>query len=279
MWVIKKINNNVAICRDNNQRELIAFGKAIGFHEMPYEITDMALIDQTYYAIDASYVALLNEIPEVIFDISTRTVNYARAKLSYDFSNNLIFALADHINFAIERQKKHLYIRNQMVYDIQYFYEKEMEIGETAVRLIWNELKIRLPKEEAGNIALYFINAKAMTQAADEKENDDYVIEDITCMVEDTFDLTVNRRDFNYSRFVTHLQYLLKRVGDGIAIQSDNKDIFTEIRNSYPEIYKCAVSIAEYLAKTRDWQGTDEELLYLMLHINRLIAREDCHQQ
>ena len=35
MKVIKKINNNVALCLDGNQRELIAFGKGIGFKPIP----------------------------------------------------------------------------------------------------------------------------------------------------------------------------------------------------------------------------------------------------
>ena len=38
MKVIKKINNNVAICLDNNGKELIAFGNGIGFPKVPYEI-------------------------------------------------------------------------------------------------------------------------------------------------------------------------------------------------------------------------------------------------
>ena len=42
MIVLKKINNNVAICRDGNQRELIAIGRGIGFPPTPYELTDLS---------------------------------------------------------------------------------------------------------------------------------------------------------------------------------------------------------------------------------------------
>ena len=48
MKVIKKINNNVALCLDGNQRELIAFGKGIGFKPIPYELTDLSVIERTY---------------------------------------------------------------------------------------------------------------------------------------------------------------------------------------------------------------------------------------
>ena len=52
MKAIRKINNNVAICIDNNDKELIAFGKGIGFPKMPYEITDLSIIQMTFYRID-----------------------------------------------------------------------------------------------------------------------------------------------------------------------------------------------------------------------------------
>ena len=40
MKAIKKINNNVAICLDSHNRELVAFGKGIGFPKMPYSIQE-----------------------------------------------------------------------------------------------------------------------------------------------------------------------------------------------------------------------------------------------
>ena len=59
MKVIKKINNNVAICLDNNT-ELIAFGKGIGFKQMPYELADLSVVTRTYYGVDRKYFDLLN---------------------------------------------------------------------------------------------------------------------------------------------------------------------------------------------------------------------------
>lgn len=37
MEVYKKINNNVALARDAKGRELVVFGKGIGFASLPYE--------------------------------------------------------------------------------------------------------------------------------------------------------------------------------------------------------------------------------------------------
>ena len=56
MQVIKKINNNFAICVDGEGNELIAFGKGIGFPKVPYEIEDLSVINRTFYDIDQKYL-------------------------------------------------------------------------------------------------------------------------------------------------------------------------------------------------------------------------------
>ena len=111
MKVIKKINNNVAICVDNNNHELIAFGKGIGFPQMPYELTDLNKIDRTYYGVNQNYLGLLDEIPEDIFEISAKIVDYAKGKIMNEVNSNITFTLADHINFAIQRYKKNMVIK------------------------------------------------------------------------------------------------------------------------------------------------------------------------
>ena len=53
MQVIKRINNNVAVCLDQNHDELVAFGKGIGYPKTPYELTDLSKIKLTFYRIDS----------------------------------------------------------------------------------------------------------------------------------------------------------------------------------------------------------------------------------
>ena len=63
MKIIQNINNNVAICLDDNNHEVVAFGKGIGFRKPPYEI-ELSQIDRTYYNLSSHYIALLDELPE-----------------------------------------------------------------------------------------------------------------------------------------------------------------------------------------------------------------------
>ena len=59
MEVYKKINNNVALARDAKGRELVVFGKGIGFVSMPYELTDLSRIQRTFYDVNERYFDLL----------------------------------------------------------------------------------------------------------------------------------------------------------------------------------------------------------------------------
>ena len=102
------------------------------------------------------------------------------------------------------------------------------------------------------------------------------LIEDVTGIIETKFKITIDKEGFNYSRFVSHMQYLLKRQKDDQMIVSDNASLYETIKTEYPDIYLCATDINQYLSDNYGWNLTDEEEMYLMLHLNRLCSREAC---
>lgn len=136
MWVIKKINNNVAMGKDSRNREVVLFGKGIGFHQMPYELNDLSRIDRSYYGVSTSLLSLLDEIDEEIWNLTFRIVDRGKVVLNTNLKSSFTFVLADHLNFAVERIKKGLVISNPLQYDIEHLYEKEMELAEWAISLI-----------------------------------------------------------------------------------------------------------------------------------------------
>ncbi len=277
MKVIKKINNNVAICLDQNGKELIAFGKGIGFPKMPYEIDDLRKISRTYYGVNPKLTNLLNDIPEEIFEISATIVDYSKSKIQYQLNSNAVFTLADHINFAIQRYNEKNMIKMPILYDLEHLYAIEVDIGKRAVLYINKKMNIHLPMSEAAGIALHFINAENIQKNSSEEFDDKQIISDITKLIEDVLNIKINKRSFNYSRFVTHMQYLLKRQKGHIEISSENKKLYQKLIEEFPDVYQCSRKINEYTQKVLQWNLADEELLYLILHINRLSSRGDCN--
>ncbi|MFV0479036.1 MAG: PRD domain-containing protein [Anaerorhabdus sp.] len=275
MRVVKNINNNVALCLDSKGNEVIAFGKGIGWAKAPYDI-DIKVIEKTFYNMDAAVIDIFNEIEPEIIELASTVVDYARTKLDIPFNNSIVLTLADHINFAIKRLNSGMNIKYPLYYDIKQMYEQEMDIGQYALKLIVKSLKIYLPKEEASNIAIHFINAEKALKSSDQVIDEEQYIEHITKVIEEFLNVSLNKDSFNYSRFATHMQYLFKRRNNGKEITSENDKLYKSLVETFPRTYECALCVNDYLSIKLEWDLSNEELLYLMLHINRLCAREDC---
>lgn len=274
MKVIRNINNNVAVCLDNNNHEVIAFGKGIGFKKAPYEIA-LSQIERTYYNLEPHYIALLDELPADVMDVTFEIVQKGSSYLKTEFNTVFWFSLCDHINFAIQNMKKGLVLSNPMTNEIRHFYEREMKLGEWAIKHISKRLSVRLPQSEVGNIAMHFINAGQQVKQAEERDDIEHFVDDITDIVESGMNVIIDRDSFSYSRFVTHLKYLLKRSANLNMPESENEKLYESVCEEFPELKKVGEKVKEYIAATLQVEPAKEEILYLMIHINRLCARED----
>lgn len=125
----KKINNNVALAVDSAGKEIVVFGRGIGFPAMPYELTGLSKIQRTFYDIKSSYVEMVAALPEDLMLLAADIVEIARCELNCDLNPNLPITLANHLNFAIERYQTGLEVHSPLTYDIVRFYPVEMRWG------------------------------------------------------------------------------------------------------------------------------------------------------
>jgi len=277
MKLIKHINNNFAVAEDSVGNVVIVQGKGIGFGDLPRELKDFNGIVRTYYNLDESYVGMINDIPSEVITLSGKIIDKVVNTIDCKLSANIIITLADHICFSIERHKKDMNIKMPILYDVKNLYDKEYAIGVYALKLIREELYEFLPEAEAAYIALHIINAEQMEIS--KSVSNDIIISNITKLIEDEYNIKISKDSFNYSRFVSHMNYLLKRSEANQLIQSKNERIFEKISNEYPKSFICANKITKYLKKLLSIKLNDEEKLYLMLHINRLCSREACNNR
>lgn len=271
MKVVKNINNNVSLCLDSQGREVIAFGKGIGFTKPPYEIP-MDKIERTFYDVDECYLSAITDIPADIIRVTTAIIDYANLKLDNRFSSKAIITLTDHIQFAIKRKQEHIYVKFPFLYEIKHLYPREIEIGYYAVDMIAKYLDVELGEEEAASIVLHLIDYDKRMNAESNTEED--MIEKCRMIVEQKMGVTIDEKGFNYYRFVQHMHYLLERTKKKQNNTMHNDKLFQEMKVEYPAMYECAFEIAKKLKVDLN----EEEMLYLVLHINRLCAREDCYQ-
>ena len=71
------------------------------------------------------------------------------------------------------------------------------------------------------------------------------------------------------------MEYLLQRLFKHQHIDSDNMQMYTSIREEYPQISACVDKITSYYHAQLGVELTEEEKLYLILHVNRVCAKEN----
>jgi beta-glucoside operon transcriptional antiterminator len=77
------------------------------------------------------------------------------------------------------------------------------------------------------------------------------------------------------ARFVTHLRDLVVRQQQGRTADIPEEAMAAVLRESRPREYDCAVRIAHLLAERFGWPVDRAEVLYLALHVSRLVAEAD----
>ncbi|WMC92384.1 PRD domain-containing protein [Kineothrix sp. MB12-C1] len=272
MKIIKNINNNISLCLDSNGREVIAFGKGIGFIKPPCEVP-LNKIERTFYNIKEFGYDAIKDIPSSVIKAAMRIVDGVERELNVTLMSTATLALADHINFAIQRMNEHIVLDLPIQEDIKQIYPDEMKQAYKALTIIEEETGVTLDRNEVGTIALHFINNQI-----DGKENNKVISKDILkesiALIEKEFDISINVESFNYSRFATHVDYLLTRLLKNNQIKSVNISMYETLKLQYPNTYCCVADINTLFKEKLNIALSDEEKLYLILHINRLCSRE-----
>lgn len=276
MIVVKNINNNVALCLDSKGQEVVVFGKGVGFLKPPSEVP-LSKIQRTFYDLNRKFLPLLDDIPLDVIDFTAQQVAQIRGQLPYETNANLIMTLADHLAFAMTRAKKGIYTPMPSIYEMEQNYPVEVGIGRQIIKAMEQTFHVKLPKGEVQGVAMHFINASLGSPSSGQltaEEEYETIVERMTQIVEYALQVTIRRDTFNYARFATHVQYLLKRVQEESSIDSDNLQVYASIRDEYKDVSACVDQIHEYLQRNWSIDLSEEEKLYLIMHINRVISQK-----
>lgn len=279
MLITKAINNNVVLAEDENGRELVLFGKGLGFRGAPSYIEDESNIQRSFRDVSPELYDALASLTDDVIIIASGIVDIARQELNCKLNPNLIFTIADHLQFAIERARNDKVIPNPLSEEVRFVYPREYEVGRRGVLLVKAiDEDVDFPDFEAAAIALHVVNAESLDEGGSEALSRNMslvvksaeVLEAVTDIVQRTLDIEIDRCSYSYVRFVTHMRFLIGRLMKGEIEQTRNSSLFRQATNDFSDAYVCARTIDEYLRTKHGWNCSDEELLYLMMHINRL---------
>ncbi|PTQ82218.1 BglG family transcriptional antiterminator [Trichococcus patagoniensis] len=275
MKIEKIINNNLVKSRNDRNQELIVMGKGIGFKKDVGTEIDESLISQVYVSEDNTssnkLAEILASVPIEIIQLTNEIVGFARASLGKRLSDNIYLTLTDHISFAVERFREGIAIENALLWEIKRFYNHEYLIGKEALTIIEQRIGIKLPEDEAGFIALHFVNATMDSLGIEKAAQLAQTVQSILNIVKYHFNIDLNEYSIHYERFVTHLKFFVQRIISGTELKDDEDSFMLALKERYMDEYKCALKIEKFIEQDFGRSLTDNEIIYLTIHIRRVI--------
>ncbi len=269
----KRLNNNVVVAVSDSGDERILFGRGLGYGVEKGDLVDESLVERVFVLQDQvarnKLADLLDTISVDYIEVAQQVYEYAESHLTVPVSDNVIVHLADHMHMAVQREREGAEIKNMMLQEIQRFYQEEFRVGEYAAQQINARFGTSLAEDEAGFIALHVVNAQLhqgsrgvsltrITQA----------IQDIERIVRmrytDEIDITTD----GYRRFMTHLKFFVERLfSENQPSRHQVGKMLDTVREAYPQASDCVASIDSFLRERYSYELTDDESLYLTIHV------------
>ena len=269
----KVINNNIISAYEKSGAEVIVMGRGIGFKKKQGEMVPADQISKIFRiksrTLAEQFKELLANMPLERVRISDEIISHAKDHLKLKLNQSIYVTLTDHINFAIERVSQGIEPQNALLWEIKRFYPQEFQLGIYALELIQDRLDILLPEDEAGFIALHFVNAEYGTDIRDAVKFPDQM-QTIVDIVERDLGILLDESSLHYERFMTHIKFLIQRIYRKELLSSEDRELSLLMQRKYPREYQCSLKVAEYIMQATGSRLSEEEIMYLSVHIRRV---------
>lgn len=276
----KIINNNVVMFIDENGNEVVAMGRGIAYKKKIGDMLDEALFDKCFYQADKDFndrfKQIVSCIPTEYIELANDIIQFAKISTNKKFSDSLYISLSDHIYSSVNRFLEGIQLKNPMLWEIKRFYEPEYEVALKAMEMIEERCKVKLPEDEAGFITIHIVDAELDNCTIDDVYEITKVIQDIHNIVRYFFRIEFDTKSIHYYRFITHIRFFAQRLITKTTYVDDQDDsLFNILKEKYKNSYKCVLKIEEYIKKNFDYEISNDEKLYLIVHIERTVYKTE----
>lgn len=276
MVVRQILNNNLVLSKNRSGDEIIVKGKGVGFQKSKGDAIDETKIEKIF-TFDKSkqgkrFQSFISAISAEFINLADKIVDYAVLKYDMKLSDSIYIALSDHLEGVCSRYANGIQMPNGLLFDIQRMYRNEYDVGRFALKLLREEKDVDLRNDEAGYIAMHFINAQT-----DGDIESIYmvtkIVGELLDMVQAHFQIVFNDEDYNYQRFQIHLKFFAQRLLTGNMYYDQGDGLYEMVRSRYPEVYKCVLKIVRHIKENYHYNMSQDEMLYLIIHIERVKSK------
>lgn len=274
MKIRKILNNNLVLANDKQGNEIIIKGRGIGFNKKRWDTIEESVIEKIFTPENSKkskeLQSYLTSIPEDYLDFVQGYVDFIKNSYDIKLNNSIYVSLSDHLTGTIKRFNEGISINNLLLLDIKQLYKLEYKIGLDMLEKLNEKFNVNLPLDEAGFIALHFVNAQDSKGKNDGFEIS-HIVNEIMKIVKRYYDSIVfDEESLYYQRFITHLKYFAQRFLHKELNYKEDAKLFEIIKNQYKEAYGCVKLIYLMMEDKYNYQLTEEEMLYLTMHIQSI---------
>ncbi len=272
----KVLNNNVVISLDEQGRERVLMGRGLGFQLKPSDTLDPAKVEKTFI-LDTGEDGererrMLTDTPYAIIEAVSRAVDQAERSLGHQLGRPLTIAVIDHVQFVLERLAKGIRIPVANMPELRVLHPAEFAAAKAMAESISAALDTELPAEEAVFLTMHVLNA-----TRDEPNGTAALlfrrVQHVVMTVENGLGVSLDVDSPDYARFVLHIQFLLQRLVSRTMLRSGDSSFFEFAKHSYPRSFAIAQEVKAYVMAATESELTDEELLYVIVHVERLASQ------
>lgn len=277
--VRKALNHNtlIAISMENNQ-EYLVIGKGIGFgkkvserFEIPenIECSIYSLHEQTERG---KAMELIKGIEPVYLEIAGKVLAKSEEVFG-KIDKNILFPMADHIAFAVQRIRANEQISNPLTDDIRILFHMEYKTAECVKDILWEMLQVEIDEHEIGYIALHIHSAIEDESVALSMQIAMAVRECIR-MIEEETGQTIDVMSLSYNRLMNHIRYMVARSIKGEKLKLNMNDYMSV---KFPKSFWMATEVCKQLEKQlhRTSPLDEVEIGYLAMHIERVLMDKE----
>lgn len=277
MEIIRIYNNNVAVVRGDDGKEMIVIGKGLVFQKHAGDLVDETGVEKCFTLQNPRVMTkleqLIKDMPSIYLSISEEIVEMIRSESDLKLSENIYITLTDHISMSLEREKKGVILGNPFLIEIKQFYKKEFKLAEKAADIIKKHLGLDISEDEIGTITLHIVNA-SMNQNLENTVKATRMIQDILNIVQECSECRFDEESLAYSRFVRHLQFLAKNLLEKRSKSERDDFMFKITRLRFPEAAACVRRIKAHLEEAFGVSISEAEQGFLIYHIVNLTSEK-----
>ena len=272
--ITKVLNHNtvMGVMEDTNKEYLI-MGKGIGFGKKITERIELSG-NETIYSLQNSTERgdarkLATSVDPICLEIANEVLNEAE-RVFQTIDRNILFPLADHIEYAVKRIQNHEQISNPLTDDIRILFYKEYKVADMIRPIIQKHLDVEMGADEVGYVALHIHSAIQDEKVSQAMQMARVVRECITLM-EKEIEKPIDVLSLSYNRLMNHVRNMVARAINGEQLKLNMNDYMGV---KFPHAFETAKYICKQVEQMLKCKLSDAEIGYLAMHIERVTNDE-----